>query len=96
MTKISNFPAHKRGGVGIKAAAVTGKTGSIVSVQTVDASVDEVLLISLNGQTIRVAVQDVPTLGRTTQGVRIMRVADDDRVASVGLLSHDAEEETKK
>ena len=96
MTKISNFPAHKRGGVGIKAAAVTGKTGSIVSVQTVDASVDEVLLISLNGQTIRVAVQDVPTLGRTTQGVRIMRVADDDRVASVGLLSHDTEEETKK
>ncbi|MBM3210064.1 DNA gyrase subunit A [Candidatus Saccharibacteria bacterium] len=85
-TKIANFAAHKRGGVGIKAAAVTAKTGPIVAVQSIDESANEVLLISSKGQAIRVAVKDIPTLGRTTQGVRIMRMRTGDKVASIGLL----------
>lgn len=88
-TKVANFPQHKRGGVGIKAAVVTSKTGSIMSVRSIDADVAEILAISAGGQTIRVAISDIPTLGRTTQGVRIMRLADDDSVASVGLIAAD-------
>lgn len=85
-TKVSNFPAHKRGGVGIKAAVVTAKTGPIVAVHTLDPEAKEVLLISTGGQAIRVGLKDIPTLGRTTQGVRIMRMSEGDKVASLGLM----------
>lgn len=86
-TKISNFPSHKRGGVGIKAAVVTAKTGPIISVKTIQQDDVEALLVSTQGQTIRVSLKDIPLLGRTTQGVRIMKTSDDDSVASVGLMS---------
>lgn len=85
-TKVSNFPAHKRGGVGIKAAVVTSKTGPIIAVRTLEADASEVLLISNKGQAIRVGLKDIPTLGRTTQGVRIMRMSENDKVASLGLM----------
>ena len=86
-TKISNFPSHKRGGVGIKAAVVTAKTGPIISVKTIHQDNVEALLVSTQGQTIRVSLKDIPVLGRTTQGVRIMKTSNDDSVASVGLMS---------
>lgn len=92
-TKVANFPSHKRGGVGIKAAVVTAKTGPIVSVRTLEADASEVLLISSNGQAIRVGLKDIPTLGRTTQGVRIMRLRDGDAVASIGLMPEQARPE---
>jgi DNA gyrase subunit A len=85
-TKVGNFTAHKRGGVGIKAAVVTAKTGPIIAVRTLAEDASEVLLISNKGQAIRIAVKDVPVLGRTTQGVRIMRMSDGDAVSSLGLM----------
>lgn len=85
-TKVANFPSHKRGGVGIKAAIVTAKTGPIISVQTIDPSASEALLISKNGQTIRLSLNDIKVLGRTTQGVTIMRLASGDSVSSIGLM----------
>ncbi|MEK7621376.1 MAG: DNA gyrase subunit A [Patescibacteria group bacterium] len=98
LTKTSNFPSHKRGGVGIKSAVVTAKTGNIVSVRSIDPDASEILIISTQGQTIRVGLQDIPTLGRTTQGVRIMRLNDEDTVASLGIIidQQDKEEETKE
>jgi len=92
MTKVANFPSHRRGGVGIKAAVVSGKTGNIVDVRAIDADVSEIIAISANGQTIRVAVKDIPTLGRATQGVRIMRLGESDSVASVGLIPEQTKE----
>lgn len=91
-TKVANFEVKHRGGIGVKAAVVTGKTGPIVSVQTLPKNVCDALMISNEGQTIRVAIKDIPTLGRTTQGVRIMKLAEGDSVASVGLME-DAKEE---
>jgi DNA gyrase subunit A len=85
-TKVSNFPSHKRGGVGIKAAVVTAKTGPIIAVHTLEPDATEVLFISNEGQAIRVGLNDIPTLGRTTQGVRIMRMREGDKVASLGLM----------
>ena len=85
-TKVANFPSHKRGGVGIKAAVVTAKTGPIIDVRTLEESASEILIISKKGQTIRVGLKDIPTLGRTTQGVRIMKLGDGDAVASLGLM----------
>jgi DNA gyrase subunit A len=89
-TKVSNFPTHKRGGVGIKAAVVTAKTGSLVTVQSLENEASEVIMISTKGQTIRVALKDIPTIGRTTQGVRVMRLGDDDTLVSIGLVQEQA------
>lgn len=91
ITKVSNFPVHKRGGVGIKAAIVTVKTGPIKTVHSLDPEASEVLIISAEGQTIRVALKDISILGRTTQGVRIMHMREGDKVASLGLMPGDQE-----
>jgi DNA gyrase subunit A len=91
-TKVANFPSHKRGGVGIKAAVVTAKTGPIVAVRTLEENASEVLMISNKGQAIRVGLKDIPTLGRTTQGVRIMRMSEGDKVSSLGLMPEQVEE----
>jgi len=96
VTKIANFPSHKRGGVGIKAAVVTAKTGPIICVQTIGEDMSEAIIISANGQTIRVALKDIPSLGRTTQGVRVMRLADGDSVSSIGLIEDRPEEESEE
>jgi DNA gyrase subunit A len=93
ITKAANFPSHKRGGVGIKAAVVTAKTGPIVDVRTLEPEARELLMISNNGQTIRVALKDIPVLGRTTQGVRVMRLNDGDVVSSLGLMAEQPIEE---
>ncbi|MBR3131768.1 DNA gyrase subunit A [Candidatus Saccharibacteria bacterium] len=96
-TLASNFPAHKRGGVGIKVASVTTKTGPIVAVHTLDPEAKDVIMMSSKGQTIRVAVKEIPTLGRATQGVRIMRLSEGDTVASIGIVLPEDEnsDETK-
>ncbi|MGB3009681.1 MAG: DNA gyrase subunit A [Candidatus Saccharimonadales bacterium] len=86
ITKVTNFPTHKRGGVGIKAAVVTAKTGNLITVKSLAPDDNEVIMISTKGQTIRVGLKDIPTLGRTTQGVRVMRLNDDDSIASIGLI----------
>ena len=92
-TKVANFPSHKRGGVGIKAAVVTAKTGPIIDVRTLEEEASEVLIISKKGQTIRVGLKDIPTLGRTTQGVRIMKLGESDAVSSLGLMAEQPVEE---
>lgn len=91
LTKVTNFATHKRGGVGIKAGVVNAKTGNIVTVTSLEPTADEVLMISTKGQTIRVSLNDIPTLGRTTQGVRVMRLAEGDSVASIGLIPEQTE-----
>lgn len=92
-TKVANFPSHKRGGVGIKAAVVTAKTGPIIDVRTLEEDASEILIISKKGQTIRVGLKDIPTLGRTTQGVRIMKLGDSDAVSSLGVMPEQSAEE---
>ncbi len=94
VTKVTNFPTHKRGGVGIKAAVVTAKTGNLITVKSLAPEDNEVIMISTKGQTIRVGLKDIPTLGRTTQGVRVMRLNDDDSIASIGLIQEQPADES--
>ena len=91
ITKASNFPVHKRGGIGIKAAVVTAKTGNIMTVRSLDNDTKEIIVISASGQTIRLAISDISVLGRATQGVRIMSLGAGDLVASVGLVADDGD-----
>ena len=87
-TKVSQFTPHARGGVGIRSAIVNDKTGELVGVKTLGDTADdqEVIIISRNGQTIRLGIKDIPALGRATQGVRIMRLNDGDEVVSLALV----------
>jgi DNA gyrase subunit A len=97
-TKVSQFTAHKRGGVGIRSAVVNKKTGQLVGVKTLIGEEQEVIIISREGQTIRLGLNAIPQLGRATQGVRIMRLNDGDSVVSLALVekvTDDGEEETE-
>jgi DNA gyrase subunit A len=85
-TKVEQFTAHKRGGVGIRSAVVNKKTGPLIGVKTLKGEEQEVIIISTQGQTIRLGLANIPTLGRATQGVRIMRLNDGDSVASLALV----------
>ncbi|MBX4199404.1 DNA gyrase subunit A [Candidatus Saccharibacteria bacterium] len=85
-TKVSQFTAHKRGGVGIRSAVVNKKTGQLIGVKTLVGDDQEVIIISSQGQTIRLGLKNIPELGRATQGVRIMRLNDGDHVVSLALV----------
>ena len=66
-----------------------------MTVRNLPSDVKEILAISAGGQTIRLALADIPTLGRATKGVRIMRLNDGDSVASVGLIPDESSAEEK-
>jgi DNA gyrase subunit A len=86
ITKSNQFSSHNRGGVGIKAGVVTAKTGKAVDVRIINSQEDDVLMISKQGQVIRLKLKAIPVIGRSTQGVRIMRISDGDTIASIALL----------
>jgi DNA gyrase subunit A len=85
-TKVDQFSTHARGGVGIKAGTVTAKTGKTLDVRAITDARDDLVIVSTQGQIIRLALQNISLIGRATQGVRIMRLAENDRVASVALV----------
>ena len=95
-TKVAQFTSHARGGVGIRSAVVNAKTGNLIGVKTLAGDDgQEVIIVSSQGQTIRLGLQDIPELGRATQGVRIMRLNNGDEVVSLALVDavEDEEEE---
>lgn len=93
-TKVAQFTAHARGGVGIRSAVVNQKTGKLIGVKALSGDDhQEVILISASGQTIRLGLKDIPELGRATQGVRIMRLNDNDNVVSLALVDKIQEED---
>ncbi len=87
-TPIKDYKVQKRSGSGIKTVKISEKTGKIVSMCILDASDEEkdLLLISKQGQTIRTPLKTISTLGRATQGVRVMKLSGDDTVASVAVV----------
>lgn len=86
-TKVAQFTAHARGGVGIRSAVVNAKTGDLIGVKTLTGDeTQEVIIVSSQGQAIRLGLKNIPELGRATQGVRIMRVNDGDEVVSLALV----------
>jgi DNA gyrase subunit A len=86
-SKVNLFKIQRRGGSGLAAAKVTPKTGKIVSSRLIgQEEKEDLLIISQNGQVIRIPLKTIPSLGRSTQGVRIMRLKENDKVASVSLV----------
>ncbi|MDP3902294.1 MAG: DNA gyrase subunit A [bacterium] len=85
-TEVKNYRVQKRGGSGIKTFKVTDKTGKLMVSTVVGPETKEMIAISLKGQVIRTSLDQVPVLGRQTQGVRIMRLKDGDKIASLTCL----------
>ncbi|GAH21495.1 unnamed protein product, partial [marine sediment metagenome] len=75
-----------RGGQGLKSIKITKERGPVVDVKVVSEE-DQLVLISQNGIVIRVPVKEIRHTGRCTQGVRVMNLAPEDKVASVALVS---------
>lgn len=81
MTSIKQYRLQKRGGTGIKTAKITKRTGFLAEGKILTGQ-EDLIIISKKGQVIRVLTKQIPVLSRTTQGVRIMKLSPDDKVAS--------------
>lgn len=91
-TKIGLFHIQRRGGIGLRAARVTDRTGKLIGTQLVEDELGDVVMISEQGQTIRLPLKSVKRLGRDTQGVTLMRLSGkDDKVASMTVFKHQEE-----
>jgi len=93
LTKTDQFTKHARGGVGIKAGVVTAKTGEVIDSRVIRSRDDDLLIISKQGQVIRLRLKDISVIGRATQGVRIMKMKEGDTVASLALMDATGEPE---
>ena len=84
-TKIKEYKTQKRGGSGIKTAKVTAKTGKII-IGRIVRDEGELIAVSKNGQIIRTSLESIPSLGRQTQGVSIMKLRAGDQIASLACM----------
>jgi DNA gyrase subunit A len=82
-TLLKEYKTQGRGGSGIKTVKVTEKTGDLISAKIVSNNTEELIAISKKSQVIRCGINEIPTLGRDTQGVRIMRLREGDSLASL-------------
>jgi DNA gyrase subunit A len=79
---IDDYRITKRGGIGVKTFMITEKTGKLVAIKEV-IDEDELMIINRSGITIRIKVSELRVMGRATQGVRLIKLNDDDRISSV-------------
>ena len=80
-TKLSQYRLQTRGGTGIKTAKITQKTGQIVFLRVLEEE-EDLVIVSQKGQVIRTKISSIPIVGRITQGVKIMKLDKDDKIAS--------------
>jgi len=84
-TNIKEYKTQKRGGSGIKTAKVTAKTGKLIVAKIVGEE-SEIIAVSQKGQVIRIELKSIPTSGRQTQGVTVMKMRQGDSIASITCL----------
>lgn len=90
-TKGSEYRIQSRGGKGLKTCNITSKNGPLIAVKTVTGE-EDVMLITAGGVLIRMAVGDISVLGRNTMGVKLIRLGDEEYVATVAKVEKDEEE----
>lgn len=93
-TPISEYPEHHRGGQGVYTITMTPKKGLLAAMKIVDPE-DEIMIITEEGVVVRTAVSGVSELGRSTQGVHVMNVADKDRVTAVAIATSNDKKASK-
>jgi len=90
-TDIDDYRITGRGGKGVKTLSITEKTGSLISIKDVTDE-NNLMIITRNGITIRMKMEDVRVMGRATQGVRLIKIRDNDDIASVAKVPKVEEE----
>ena len=91
-TELKLYRIQTRGGSGVKAMQLTKKTGEIVSVRFVSEK-DEMLIMTAAGQGIKINVADISVMGRSTQGVKLIDLRDEDLVVSTTVIKYEDEPE---
>ncbi|KKR11982.1 MAG: gyrase subunit A protein [Candidatus Woesebacteria bacterium GW2011_GWA1_39_21] len=93
-TPLHLFPIQKRAGKGVKAAVVNTKTGDLTGEVIVNEKIEQIIITSKFGQVIKLPIKNIPQMGRSTQGVILMRFSDkSDGVAAIATLAKDGEQE---
>ena len=92
-SEVEEYRVTNRGGKGVKTINVTEKTGNLIAIKVVDDS-DDLMIINKSGITIRMSIEELRVMGRATQGVRLIRLDDDDEIASVAKVEVDAVEKS--
>src|SRR3984885_13538498 len=90
-TDIDDYRVTNRGGKGVKTLNVTDKTGKLVAIKGVTDK-EDLMIINKSGIIIRIAISELRTMGRATQGVRLITLKENDEIASVAKIEHDEEE----
>jgi DNA gyrase subunit A len=88
---LDDYREQHRGGQGIITIKTSERNGSVIAVLQVSDG-DEIMLVTNGGKVIRMRVNGIPTIGRNTQGVRLMEVGEDERIVSVTRLPRDADD----
>ena len=88
LTEMDDFPRHGRAGQGVIALQTSERNGALVGARQVQRD-HEVMLINSSGTLVRVPVSDIPVLGRNTQGVRIMRLEDGEKLVGLERIAGD-------
>lgn len=89
-TPLDEYRIQTRGGKGILTSKITSRTGELVGMKIVKEN-DEIMLINTSGIIIRININEISELGRTTQGVKVMRVSESDSIVSIAKISADIE-----
>jgi DNA gyrase subunit A len=87
-TDIDDYRVTNRGGKGVKTLNVTDKTGKLIAIKGVTDK-EDLMIINKSGIIIRIAVSELRTMGRATQGVRLITLKENDEIASVAKIEHD-------
>lgn len=87
-SEVDEYRKTNRGAKGVKTINVTEKTGDLISIKIVQDN-DDLMIINKSGITIRMNVNELRVMGRATQGVRLIRLDDDDAIASVAKVEFD-------
>ena len=91
-SRIGDYRITNRGGKGVKTLNITKKTGELIAMKGV-LDTDDLMIINRSGLTIRVGVSELRVMGRTTQGVRIINLKEDDSIAAVAYVEVNDEDE---
>lgn len=81
------YPLQKRGGMGVKVANLTSKTGNLAASAVVNEKDEQIIFVSKKAVTIKLPLKDIPTLSRNTRGVILMRLKNDDKVTAMTVLA---------
>ena len=93
-TNAEDFNVQYRGGKGVKTLTITDKNGTLVAMKAVNGD-EDLIIVTNKGVIIRTPIQQISQTGRATQGVKLIRLTDEQLVSSVAIVEHEESDESK-